>query len=168
MSLRTSASQSSSKKYLFVTFITCWNVALEVIWGEWEKASLLCHRRGGNTTHNAWTTSSADFTWYCFGIQAYPYFCESLCHLWSELQMKLTRNFYYSKNSEVIVWTTDHWSWQDRAPRGAQGSTALVVLFFFPFPDSRKGTPTPLQLSHPIFSSKNSDPIISICCEKHS
>lgn len=48
-------------------------------------------------------TSSADFTRYSFGIQSYPYFCESLCHSWSELQMKLTRNFYYSKNSEIIV-----------------------------------------------------------------
>lgn len=45
--------------------------------------------------------------------------------------MKLTRNFYYSKNSEVIVQTTNHWSWQDGAPRGTQGSTALIVLFFF-------------------------------------
>jgi len=44
--------------------------------------------------------------------------------------MKLTGNFYYSKNSEAIVRTTNHWSWQDGAPRGLQGSTALIVWFF--------------------------------------
>lgn len=65
-----------------------------------------------------------------FDIRCYPYFCESLCHLWSGLQMKLTSNFYYSRNSEVIVQTTNHWSWQDGAPRGVQGSTALIVIFF--------------------------------------
>lgn len=42
-------------------------------------------------------TSSADFTQYCFGIGSSPYFCESQCHSWSVLQMKLTRNFYYSR-----------------------------------------------------------------------
>lgn len=84
-----------------------------------------------------------------FDIRCYPYFCESLCHLWSGLQMKLTSNFYYSRNSEVIVQTTNHWSWQDGAPRGVQGSTALIVIFS-PFYWQWERSPKPFT-NHPSY-----------------